>query len=360
MWGKFASCDDSTFESTVRETRPRRKRSEIAPRGQDAANATETCNGDGPRLLLRLTHEYGTLYHRYPLYHNIRLSQLWRRKGLQTNVYFSRDVAAAGLSRPTKATARTTISFSASSNHASAARGGASTMTAAASGASASKDSPAAAVGAVSTPGNEASGPAAGKIVSSESAGAGVSEARQAAPVSGTRIAAGGPKKTPSSMATATAAAAATEDAADATVGETRIVYVVPEQTPPAVRLVLGRRTGWTEWNPEVHGADEVSCKFSVNIAKILLCRVLISSAREARRNLRCGAFVLLCSSSLHDNFSWHIVPSTHCMPPLHGSALGSKDSAICCGLAINGRRGELPSSRTLCSRHRRTLVYQM
>lgn len=39
---------------------------------------------------------------------------------------------------------------------------------------------------------------------------------------------------------------------------QAKIVFVVPEQTPPAVRFVLGRRRGWTEWNAEVHGVDEV------------------------------------------------------------------------------------------------------
>ncbi|CBJ28251.1 conserved unknown protein [Ectocarpus siliculosus] len=38
---------------------------------------------------------------------------------------------------------------------------------------------------------------------------------------------------------------------------QAKIVFVVPEQTPPAVRFVLGRRRGWTEWNAEVHGVDE-------------------------------------------------------------------------------------------------------
>lgn len=55
--------------------------------------------------------------------------------------------------------------------------------------------------------------------------------------------------------ATATAHAAA----ADATASGTKVVYIIPEQTPPAVRLVLGRRSGWTEWDAEIHGADEVS-----------------------------------------------------------------------------------------------------
>ena len=38
----------------------------------------------------------------------------------------------------------------------------------------------------------------------------------------------------------------------------TPVIYVIPEQTPPAVRLVLGQRPGWTEWDANVHGADEV------------------------------------------------------------------------------------------------------
>ncbi|CAN0382130.1 unnamed protein product, partial [Ectocarpus sp. 12 AP-2014] len=52
--------------------------------------------------------------------------------------------------------------------------------------------------------------------------------------------------------AMATPAAPETDGAKQAT-----IVFVVPEQTPPAVRFVLGRRRGWTEWNSEVHGVDE-------------------------------------------------------------------------------------------------------
>lgn len=38
----------------------------------------------------------------------------------------------------------------------------------------------------------------------------------------------------------------------------TSVLYMVPEQTPPAVRLVLGRRLGWTEWDEAQHGPDEV------------------------------------------------------------------------------------------------------
>lgn len=38
-----------------------------------------------------------------------------------------------------------------------------------------------------------------------------------------------------------------------------QVIYVIPEQTPPAVRMVLGQRPGWTEWDARVHGADEVS-----------------------------------------------------------------------------------------------------
>lgn len=57
--------------------------------------------------------------------------------------------------------------------------------------------------------------------------------------------------------------AGASTAAAAASVGgvstaTTNVVYIVPEQTPPAVRLMLGRRSAWTEWDPEVHGADEV------------------------------------------------------------------------------------------------------
>lgn len=39
----------------------------------------------------------------------------------------------------------------------------------------------------------------------------------------------------------------------------TKVVYIVPELTPPAVRLVLSQRTTWEEWNAEEHGPDEVS-----------------------------------------------------------------------------------------------------
>ncbi|CAM9772568.1 unnamed protein product [Ectocarpus fasciculatus] len=52
--------------------------------------------------------------------------------------------------------------------------------------------------------------------------------------------------------AMATPAAPETDGAKQA-----KIVFVVPEQTPPAVRLVLGKRRGWTEWDAEVHGVDE-------------------------------------------------------------------------------------------------------
>lgn len=70
-------------------------------------------------------------------------------------------------------------------------------------------------------------------------------------------------------MGVATAAGANASAGADASAGDaatgnstattTKVVYIVPEQTPPAVRLVLERRPGWVEWDPEVHWADEVS-----------------------------------------------------------------------------------------------------
>lgn len=63
----------------------------------------------------------------------------------------------------------------------------------------------------------------------------------------------------PADMTTASAAAAAAAAVEGVSTATTNVVYIVPEQTPPAVRLVLGRRPGWTEWDTEVHGADEVS-----------------------------------------------------------------------------------------------------
>lgn len=39
---------------------------------------------------------------------------------------------------------------------------------------------------------------------------------------------------------------------------ESVVVYVVPEQTPPAVRIVLERRPGWRAWDAAVHSPDEV------------------------------------------------------------------------------------------------------
>lgn len=40
--------------------------------------------------------------------------------------------------------------------------------------------------------------------------------------------------------------------------GATRVVYVIPELTPPAIRLVLRQRSGWSEWDAAEHGPDEV------------------------------------------------------------------------------------------------------
>lgn len=78
---------------------------------------------------------------------------------------------------------------------------------------------------------------------------------------------------------TSTAAdAAAVEGVSSAT---TNVVYIVPEQTPPAVRLVLGRRRGWTEWNPEVHGADEVSG------LSMFLCLLIPTPYPPRRRRVR-------------------------------------------------------------------------
>lgn len=37
-----------------------------------------------------------------------------------------------------------------------------------------------------------------------------------------------------------------------------KVVYVLPEQTPPAVKIVLGQRPGWVEWDAELHTEDEV------------------------------------------------------------------------------------------------------
>lgn len=64
------------------------------------------------------------------------------------------------------------------------------------------------------------------------------------------------PATCPAVFSAGTAAAAAV--AADAAAAGGKVVYVLPEQTPPAVRLVLGRRAGWTEWDVNLHGADEV------------------------------------------------------------------------------------------------------
>lgn len=96
-----------------------------------------------------------------------------------------------------------------------------------------------------------------------EGAAVGVSKARQVTPVLGTTSGTDGAKNISSGTAVATAVdadAAADAAATEAAMGDgkTRIVYIVPEQTPPAVRLVLGRRPGWTEWDPEVHGVNEV------------------------------------------------------------------------------------------------------
>lgn len=62
------------------------------------------------------------------------------------------------------------------------------------------------------------------------------------------------------STAEETAAPAMATPAAPETDGakQAKIVFVLPEQTPPAVRFVLGRRRGWMEWDAEVHGVDEV------------------------------------------------------------------------------------------------------
>lgn len=40
--------------------------------------------------------------------------------------------------------------------------------------------------------------------------------------------------------------------------GPARVIYLLPEQTPPAVREVLGGRPGWLPWDPTKHGQDEV------------------------------------------------------------------------------------------------------
>lgn len=45
----------------------------------------------------------------------------------------------------------------------------------------------------------------------------------------------------------------------------TKVVYIVPELTPPAVRLVLSQRPMWKEWNAEEHGPDEVFSGGKVN-----------------------------------------------------------------------------------------------
>lgn len=41
--------------------------------------------------------------------------------------------------------------------------------------------------------------------------------------------------------------------------GKSVVIYVVPEQTPPAVRIVLERRPGWRAWDAAVHSPDEVN-----------------------------------------------------------------------------------------------------
>ena len=73
---------------------------------------------------------------------------------------------------------------------------------------------------------------------------------------------------TPAGEKEAAAAAAAAVGAAAAERGSDReavnssagdIVYhAIPEQAPPAVRIVLGGRPRWTEWDAAIHAPDEV------------------------------------------------------------------------------------------------------
>lgn len=61
---------------------------------------------------------------------------------------------------------------------------------------------------------------------------------------------------------------------------ESIVVYLVPEKTPPAVRIVLGRRPGWRAWDAAVHSSDEVRVK----LVPAPLCLIFLPQILGTRR----------------------------------------------------------------------------
>eukprot|EP00752_Nemacystus_decipiens_P002161 g2058.t1 len=112
------------------------------------------------------------------------------------------------------------------------------------------------------------------------------------------------------------AAAAAAEAVEGSSTTTTNVVYFVPEQTPPAVRLVLGRRPGWTEWDPEVHGADEWNFQWRSG-------RFKPSEYRHVREEQRLNHFPRSALITRQDNKKDLLLRVLRKMKVVHGDVYG-------------------------------------